>query len=1212
MRNLIFPLSLFFACFRLSAQVSDTRTIAPPSPNIASLLKFTEVPVSKYTGLPETSIPVYTIHAKDIDLPVVLQYHSGGVRVTEAASWVGMGWALSFGGVITQNIRGNRDDWQHGRFNSEGVDKVSPTLCDLYKLVTGVKDGEPDMYSFSFNGISGSFILDDDKNIVQIPEQKLKIEPVVLLNNIVPYEILSWKVTDQKGIQYFFQEKETVTTQMDLSSGPNISMDNHPVASQLSWYVSKIKGPSGDSITFSYDTYNSLDYIFSSESKRFLYDVYGVPQGTESSVTYQMQNVYPGKRIHSITFDEGRVEFTTGGNRCDLSGDKYLGKIDVYNYNNQRIRELALNYKYFVGRSVYNPGDIDCSSEPGPIIEIPGSSAHNNYKDRRLFLTSVDEVDSSNAIVDSYTFEYENSAGLPNRFSTQQDMWGLYNGNNQTSLLQNLNQLQDGNYDILGRDANLLCSTQGVLKKITYPTGGYTQFDFELNSIPYSFTPTYVVHPQESYTASGQDTGQFLGNLTINDFTGSMTIGFQVQRCVFGPTGTPAAGFYIKDINGNVVVTGQQVTAANQQTGNGKFSLTLPNGYYKIYSYAIALLPCTYTVTVYQWIDQPPNTTADYAYGGLRVKRTTSYDPVGNTTLIDTLDYSMVSGGVKMSSGSCSITLDRTKNNFNTYRSTGLNTCGNPTGLACGEYTVRVLNVVSNTNYPLGTNQNGYVGYAQVKTQHLDGKGNDLGYTLNQFLTEPADKTMDYAMQVGNGAIVNPNFITTHSLDPAYSYSWARGKMLKDYQFVNAGGNTYLPVHKEDYYYSPLYTTASVKAVGTYYLFPSSYPAWDTCSTRPRDDAYAYTPYQVWSGYQFLDSVVTQDIDNAFHVLKTTTSYVYDTSNFLPSRVSVTNSRNEITASNLKYPMDYIINGTPGDNAAQGIQTLQNLHVISPVIEKYVQRANNDGSNQRTLSAVLNTYKPVNPVLDSVYNWEPLQRSSGFTPFAIGAGSTKDASYKAKISFDNYDTHGNVAQQRKVNDAYLSYVWDYHAYYPVAEIKNAPVDQVAYTSFEADGTGSWTIGSTARDTTAGVTGGSSYVLNSDISRSGLAAGTTYIISYWTRNNTPFTIAGTVAGYPIQGRTVTINGVGWTYYEHKITGQTSITVMGSGSLDELRLYPDGAQMTTYTYIPLMGMSAQCDVNNRIIYYEYDGLARLKVIRDQDGNIIKTIKYHYQWY
>lgn len=71
-----------------------------------------------------------------------------------------------------------------------------------------------------------------------------------------------------------------------------------------------------------------------------------------------------------------------------------------------------------------------------------------------------------------------------------------------------------------------------------------------------------------------------------------------------------------------------------------------------------------------------------------------------------------------------------------------------------------------------------------------------------------------------------------------------------------------------------------------------------------------------------------------------------------------------------------------------------------------------------------------------------------------------------------------------------------------------------------------------------------------------------------------------------------------------------SVDGSGDIDELRCYPANAQMETYTYSPLIGMTSHCDVGNRVTYYSYDVLGRLSFARDQDGNIVKTYQYHYK--
>jgi len=114
------------------------------------------------------------------------------------------------------------------------------------------------------------------------------------------------------------------------------------------------------------------------------------------------------------------------------------------------------------------------------------------------------------------------------------------------------------------------------------------------------------------------------------------------------------------------------------------------------------------------------------------------------------------------------------------------------------------------------------------------------------------------------------------------------------------------------------------------------------------------------------------------------------------------------------------------------------------------------------------------------------------------------------------------------------------------------------------------------------------------------------LSYWSTNGTYTTTGGTT---PKQGKTINVNGKAWTYYEYTISGVTGITVSGSGNIDELRLYPSTAQMTTYTYNPLIGMSSKCDINNRISYYNYDGFNRLYTILDQDRNVLKKYCYNY---
>jgi len=161
------------------------------TPQAASLSKYVEFPVSYYNGLAQISLPIYEVVCGDISVPITLSYHGGGIRVQEEASWVGLGWTLNAGGVITHDIKGGNDEvglnhvfnklYPSGQVNNyvESPFAKGNTGCpgsgiytntgaawncnSLQTLLNGGNniDGEPDMYAYNFGNYSGKFFSGD-------------------------------------------------------------------------------------------------------------------------------------------------------------------------------------------------------------------------------------------------------------------------------------------------------------------------------------------------------------------------------------------------------------------------------------------------------------------------------------------------------------------------------------------------------------------------------------------------------------------------------------------------------------------------------------------------------------------------------------------------------------------------------------------------------------------------------------------------------------------------------------------------------------------------------------------------------------------------------------------------------------------------------------------------------------------------------------------
>ncbi len=324
----------------------------------------------------------------------------------------------------------------------------------------------------------------------------------------------------------------------------------------------------------------------------------------------------------------------------------------------------------------------------------------------------------------------------------------------------------------------------------------------------------------------------------------------------------------------------------------------------------------------------------------------------------------------------------------------------------------------------------------------------------------------------------------------------------------------------------------------------------------------------------------------------------------------VLNSNGSVTKVKFKYSYEYnsIIST---DDHSQGLKNLNTLGLKDMVVESLTFIENNDGSNSKVVSGKLFTYKPLSPFLDKQYIFtisNPIPFASFLESSIVSGAFSMDSRYNSSfVQFLKYDSKGNLLEVKPSNKIIQSFLWDPFYGNMIAEVKNTSQDNIAYTSFETDYTGNWSYSPTniIKDLSA-PTGVKSFFYSSAninqsirIEKNSISYGE-YIVSYWSKS--PQKVNGTDPIYQYIGRN------GWVYYEHKIVG-TSAFVDLKGYIDELRLYPSGTQMTTFTYEPLIGLKNSCDINSRITSYEYNGLGKILAIIDNKGNITKRYCYSY---
>lgn len=491
----------------------------PQPPDASAFQKVNFVPVSNYTGRADINIPIYTIKSGNISVPISLSYNSSGVKVNDMASSVGLNWSLNAGGMISKITRG-MDDF----YNESGGSKGWLNRSNIYSrfYYPHKDDSEPDLFVAESPGISTKFIckssitttggsttfnelnfyeLENKGNVISVPQMNSSSN-----NNV--FDLKGFKKIQIKsinGIVYSFGSEERTFHIPAFTSLFNSQI----YSAQVSGYrLDKIQDKGTNQVVdFEYQEYS---VSFSDEIKQ-KGNSYNGGSNIRFTVSGSSKTTYPKlQRLKTIKFEDGKVEFVYGKKRSDNPDDKMLTEIKVKSKEGKVIKHFKLRQSYF--QSNINP------STP---------------QSKRLRLDEVYQVNTNMNKLPGYSFEYDTSHPMPPRGSYAHDYLGYNNGSYRASnrnpipryYLSYSNTVNSkyinvtpfnsgrsipipGNFS-LAPDVNYAKAYS--LKKITYPTGGFNKYDYELNTFYH-----------EGRTRSGG--GLRLKSQTLNDGKGNTQI----------------------------------------------------------------------------------------------------------------------------------------------------------------------------------------------------------------------------------------------------------------------------------------------------------------------------------------------------------------------------------------------------------------------------------------------------------------------------------------------------------------------------------------------------------------------------------------------------------------------------------------------------------------------------------------------------------------
>ena len=1180
MKKIIILLTLITPCY-LFGQLTDAGghfTSEAPSINAASTAQSGHRAGIDYnTGAATAHIPLFSKSISGVNLNISLNYFSRGTKASDIGSWVGLGWNLQAGGVITRVVNGKADDTDtylsQGYLNTRSDNQTNVNLPNdiphSFFENNHVNDIAPDIFRFNFLGRTGRLVFVGEPTteypiygeIITVPYQDLKVK--VTANNS-SFNITEFTITDEKGIQYIFGQSQ-------VSGNNDVEMvTTYGTSYMESWYLNEIKLPNGE-VIFSFDYENILyaDYGSSPNSHQMppiivpTYTANNVgsqstnwvapcPTGTPThQLPQQAYDRYNQLYLKEIHFEGGSYLFETV-DRADVDERfpattplKVLEKIHYKGLNGEILSTYYLQHDYLksgIGHytrlalntlTQFGKEDVNFIN-PTPIPNHPEFDHRPSGGD--------------------FQFNYYGSGWIPYPLTVHVDAWGFINNSSTEARADDqLDYVLELTPDFNYIDRN------GTIQ--THILTGY----------PLYSTTTRAPSNDVSVVQIGMLSSIKFPDKTIIDYT------YELNEA------------YEKDFFDHINLTTS--SEANRICGGVRVKLITER---------------------HESIQNPQNFLSQKGY-----------------------EYETVDANGDLTGQSSGVVFNKSPL-INRYKKTARagdngGTLPNDLCFTC-DYEVIIPSIID----PLTESYDNHMVYSVVSefitSSEQTSKGKNIYYfdTYQQypeFYQEPIEY-LDQASQLARSQpLVLEQKVAPHVAQFNYISTPLTKKEVYKYEVV--GGNPVYSIEsREEYTYKTVIDNQSIDLLDAkrQYLTYASYEIpcreYDYLTGISGVDNYDYPNLYdkklvtINPKISRLLEYENQTIyDDAGLPITSEKKYTYDGYNQL---VEERKSSSDDTYYFIKYfrVTDF---GTP---PLQAHLDMLSKHIHIPVIEevKYANNAAIFNGNEKILSGRYRVFDNFSGNILSKTNLR-LNTASPLTPSSVDVFSDAgfDAQfYKPVNQFMSYDVKGRLLSAKVENgvESYNKYS-DSPTKILIAQAQYGTEDNVYYTSFENEETG-LSNDFTPLDAPVSMnpdarTGDVSTNLTiSAVKQTNVSTGK-YILSFWTKGipNITQTVDVTGTSITILKQHVSITTPNeWkiNHYIVDVTALSDILITGSQLIDEIRMYPYDAQMKTYTYYNGGGIRSITNENDVTTFYNYDLMYRLKDVKDANQNLLEERKYH----